>query len=57
MNFWLWLIAALVCVFAALVWVIDAWQDRRPHGVSASDWQRVSEERERAKFSRVMGKR
>jgi hypothetical protein len=46
MNFWLWLIAGLVVVFAVAVWLIDAWQDRRPHGVDARDWQKVSTEKD-----------
>jgi hypothetical protein len=57
MTFWLWLIAGIVVVFAAAVWLIDGWQDRKPTHVSASDWDRVSAEREREKFQRVMGKR
>jgi hypothetical protein len=58
MTFWLWLIVGIVVAFAALVWLVDAWQDRRPTGVDARDWQRVSNERrdahERARFNRVM---
>ena len=55
--FWLYLIAGIVILFAAVILLIDRAQDEKPDGVNASDWQRVAEEREREKFTRVMGKR
>jgi hypothetical protein len=57
-TFWFLVVGSLVLLFALLVGVIDHWQDRRPRGVDARDWQRVSNERrdahERARLNRVM---
>jgi hypothetical protein len=55
MTFWILLSGAIVLAFVVIGYGLDAWAERRPTGVSAADWQRVSEERERERLTRVMG--
>ena len=55
MTFWIVLLLSIVGALVLIVVGLDAWQDR-PRGVSPADWQRVSEERERERLNRVLGK-
>jgi hypothetical protein len=57
MTFWILLSGAIVLAFVVIGYGLDAWAERRPTGVSPSDWDRVSAERQREHLNRVMGKR
>jgi len=56
MTFWILLLGCVVLAFVLIGFGLEAWAERRPRGVSAGDWQRVSEERERERLNRVLGK-
>ena len=56
MTFWLLLFGCLVLAFVAIGLGLEAWGERRPTGVSAADWDRVSAERQRDHLNRVIGK-
>ena len=56
-TYWFVLVGVLVLVFAAALAALEKWQDRRPRGVSQADWDRVANEKERARLERAMGKR
>jgi len=54
-TFWILLLGCVVLAFVLIGFGLEAWAERRPTGVSATDWQRVSEERERERLNRVVG--
>ena len=56
MTFWIIGLISVAIILVAAVWLLDTFEDRRPHGVSPADWQQVANEKDEYARRRTLGR-